>query len=467
MVVTYKNNRFIPIAIITICVVLFFLLVNPSLEAPTAQLAKFAGHKSNKTAPSHSAETSQPAVTLPDRGGAISTDDVLLIVKTGSTTMWKRMLSHIPTSLASERIAQKNTVIYSDSSDILGSFSIIDVLANLTDEAKSAPDFETYRQIPKYIENNKYFEAAGVEGDEDGPPGGWILDKYKFLPIFQHAGLNWPDAKWYIYMEDDTYLFLPSVLKHLSSFDWRQPHYLGSYAAKSDAVFAHGGAGFALSRGAWEKSFGRNPNIVNEYHDYAVSHCCGDQVLAHVLKQNGIEFGENGGDKMFTWGFNPLNHWTFRFDASNWCRPLMSWHKVHNRDVAQFYEFEKNWDLNETLLYRDFFNNMILPSIQKPVEWWDNTAAKYEMNSFKEDGPSPSGNFDLELWKKSWESAEACEAACKGWDECMQWTFVEDLCKLDDGLVMGQGYAPAMWQRKTSLKHTSGWVPERLDRWVC
>jgi hypothetical protein len=38
---------------------------------------------------------------------------------------------------------------------------------------------------------------------------------------------------------------------------------------------------------------------------------------------------------------------------------------------------------------------------------------------------------------------------------------------MDDKLMVGQGYAPAMAERKTALKTTSGWLQERLDAWHC
>lgn len=122
------------------------------------------------------------------------------------------------------------------------------------------------------------------------------------------------------------------------------------------------------------------------------------------------------------------------------------------------------------MLYRDFFNHMILPKIQQSAEWWDNTASQYEVASSNKAWaavPEEGSSYDAELWADAWQSVSACEAACKGWDECAMWTFVEDLCKMDSRMVMGQGYAPSMSQRKTSLKHTSGWVTERLEQWVC
>lgn len=197
---------------------------------------------------------------------------------------------------------------------------IIYALANITEITKGATRrrcHDVYRQQPEYGRHNVYLEAAGVDGDSYGPPGGWTIDKYKFVPLVQHAENNWPKAKWYIYIEDDAYLLLPSVLNYLSAYKWQKSHYLGSCAAKSGTVFAHVGAGFALFRGAWEKSFGRNPATSKDYEQYAAEHCCGDQVLGHALNQYGVRFGENHGDEKFTWGFNPVIHWRFGFSKWN------------------------------------------------------------------------------------------------------------------------------------------------------
>ncbi|KAF4122288.1 glycosyltransferase family 31 [Geosmithia morbida] len=506
MTVSYRNNRIVPAVIIAICLLLTVWLIDPSVEDLGKSVAPKAtdSHKA-QTAYYYDQEEIQDESTAEDYASRQKQqeeqqreqeqklkqqqeeddssvnqtsssdmlpddDDILLIVKTGGTTMWKRLLVHLATTLSAERISPSSIAIYSDNAETIGSFTVIDSLANMSAAVHNSSDFDVYRQQPEYAANNYYVETAGMDGDEWGPVGGWIIDKYKFLPLMQHAGRNWPRAKWYVYMEDDTYLFLPAVRSYLAGFDWRERHYLGSYAAKSDAVFAHGGAGFALSRGAWEASFGKNPRMAEDYHQYVVDHCCGDQVLGLALRDHGVRFGENGGDGKFTWGFNPLVHWTFVFSRSNWCHHLKSFHKVHSRDVARYYEFEKSWDFSKPLLYRDFFNHMILPSIQSDAEWWDNTASQYEVaSSTKELSPAPEDGtkYDADLWADAWQSVEACKAACDGWEDCMMWSFVEDLCKMDNRMIMGQGFASSMSQRKTSLMHTSGWMPERLVNWEC
>ncbi|KAF7562261.1 hypothetical protein G7046_g1869 [Stylonectria norvegica] len=481
MVVTHKNNRLVPAVIIIACVLIFFRLLGGSTDTtsftlpkiqsssrPSGNLEAILASETSPAVPTNTADASHLPQIPHDPAVALLADDVLLIMKTGGTTMWKRLMVHLSTTLASERIPPEQTVIYSDLADKIGRFRILDVLANMTEEAKNMPDFDVYRQQPEYMANNKYVEAAGVDGDGWGPSGGWIIDKYKFIPLMQHAGINWPRAKWYIYMEDDTYIFLPNVLAHLSSFDWHNPHYLGSYAAKSDVVFAHGGAGFALSRGAWEASFGRHANVAEDYYNYTASHCCGDQVLGHFLKKSDVKFGEENGNGKFTWGFNPGVHWNFGFSRYNWCSPLLSWHKTHSRDVALYYELERTWDFKKPLLHGDFFNAVVLSSIQKRAEWWNNMANLYEITSSNKDSPeTPESAHNIEAWSKAWETVDTCENACRAWVDCVQWTYVEDSCKLDDKMIMGQGVAKSESERKTSLQHTSGWFPERLENWKC
>ncbi|KAL2023355.1 hypothetical protein VTK56DRAFT_3093 [Thermocarpiscus australiensis] len=92
-------------------------------------------------------------------GSSLSPDDVLLILKTGSTSMWKQLLMHLTTTLSPDRIPLKNTVIYSDHPERIGSFTILDVLANLTQAAKDRPDFDVYRQQPQYPEHMIEVEA--------------------------------------------------------------------------------------------------------------------------------------------------------------------------------------------------------------------------------------------------------------------------------------------------------------------
>ncbi|KAF5590559.1 glycosyltransferase family 31 [Fusarium subglutinans] len=467
MFTTYRENRILPPSIIAICLALYCYLLNSSVERLGARRLPDNPQSELKTN-SLSEPTHQSLQMQPDGHGKLDGSDVLLILKTGGTSMYHRLLIHLVTSLSQERINPQNVVIYSDYEEAIGNFTTIDVLKNMTEAIKSHPDFDVYHALPQYVKNNVYVESANIEGDHEGPVGGWVIDKYKFLPIMDHAGKNWPHARWYIFMEDDAYIFLPNVLDYLSSFDWKAPHYLGSSAFLANVTFAHGGSAFALSRGAWEMSFGKNSRLFEDFAEYTRQHGCGDHILGRALNEYGIRFGENGGDEKFTWGFNAVVHWKFGFSSENWCTPLLSWHKAHSRDIARYYQLEKNWDFKRPMLFKDFFTLIIAPDLGKRREWWDNLSSLFDVTSANANSPpAPHSNYDRSLWANAWKSADACEAACESWDECMQWSYYDDLCRMDDKLTMGSGFAPGMYQRRTRLLITSGWLLPRIKNWEC
>lgn len=279
--------------------------------------------------------------------GALKTSEVALLLKTGASLVWKRLPIHLLTSLAPERIAPENTIIYSDVPDVIGSHQLVDVLANTTSRAVlESPDFQPYLLQEDFDEKQGW-----IEGDIAGPIGGWKLDKYKFLPLINHAGHSQPDAKWYIYMEDDAFIFLPNLLHHLATFDWKDAWYIGSLAVKHGEIFAHGGAGFALSRGAWEKTFGTHPDIIEKYENFTEAHGCGDHILGHVLKDYGVTFGETHEAEQFTFGFNPESYWNMWYGQANWCKPIFSMHHMHLKDISRSYNMEKAWNFAKVCIH--------------------------------------------------------------------------------------------------------------------
>lgn len=355
----YRDNRRVPpiIGLLTICFLWWF--IDPSArnslpEHPETSRPVRSGHSdvlahADPQTPPGESTTSH---SLSDKKEtALTKDDVLLILKTGATVLWRRLPIHLSTTLSPDRVRPNGTVIYSDAEAKVSNYTVIDILAQLPKSVKDSPAFELYHAIRDWDDTNYYLEQTGLPGDVDfheGPPGGWRLDKYKFLPLMQHAGREWPQAKWYIYTEDDTYLFLPNILLYLSEYDHRQSHYIGGLGEKLGTTFAHGGSGFALSRGAWEKSFGRGGDLVSKYQDFVDEACCGDYALGKVLNDYDVWFGDGKDDRADggSWGFNGLPHWKIEFSKENWCKPVLTWHHAHNRDIARYYELEKSWDFS-------------------------------------------------------------------------------------------------------------------------
>ncbi|KAJ5174907.1 uncharacterized protein N7482_000784 [Penicillium canariense] len=399
----------------------------------------------------------------------LTTDDVVLMFKTGASVLWKRVPIHMATTFAPHRINSDNILLYSDHRETIGQWEIIDILANTSDKVRNSEPFQPYLQQEDYESRQVYAEVSNMPGDADGPTGGWKLDKYKFLPIVQHAGRNKPHAKWYIFMEDDSYIFLPNLLHHLEKFNHKDPWYLGSLSWTHGDYFAYGGSGFALSRGAWEKSFGTDPQIVEKYQEFTKEHGCGDHILGHVLHEYGVQFGETADDSRLRFGFNPESHWSTWYQPANWCKPVYSWHHTHGKDVARFYNLEQSWDFEKgPLRYRDIYEALVAPYLRPRAEWWDNWSGKYEIkSSMAADAEPPSTVESIETWRRAWKSVDSCEAACIAWADCVQWSFYEDRCKMDSMVLLGNGIPEGDSRRQTSLPWVSGWLSSRIENWAC
>ncbi|CZR45933.1 uncharacterized protein FPRO_11380 [Fusarium proliferatum ET1] len=53
--------------------------------------------------------------------------------------------------------------------------------------------------------------------------------------------------------------------------------------------------------------------------------------------------------------------------------------------------------------------------------------------------------------------AYSYKAACESCAECMQWSYDDGLCRMDDKpQLMGSGFTPGLFQKKTRLIITSG-----------
>lgn len=302
----------------------------------------------SQTTPSTSiAKPTQRAGTISSSPDLVtSPSDVLLIFKTGASTIWRRMPLHLITTLANEHIP--NSVIYSDLREKLANnVESVDTLANVSDLIQSLdlPAHESYLEFQSPTHINTYREHARLPGDEpkdvkEGNTPGWLLDKYKFLPMLSHAQRNWPDLKWYIYIEDDTFIFWDNILRWLSTISPDdEPSYYGAFSGEGNETFAQGGSGLVFSRSLMRSVFGGDnaPNL-SQYGNYTSTSCCGDMVLGKVLRDHGIYVnkGEYG-----PVSFRPEPPWKTGFDELIWCTPVFTFHHLHQRDLIGLSEIER------------------------------------------------------------------------------------------------------------------------------
>lgn len=284
-------------------------------------------------------ENGEPAPFCPPLPGI---EDVLVVMKTGVTESREKVPVHFQTTLR----CIPHYVIYSDFEEEIEGVKIHDVLRDMDSSAKKNPDFEFYNRIVKYgrkgLEQQDFADEANSAIGKPNNPG-WKLDKWKFLPMAQEALHYKSNAKWYVFIEADTYVSWPTILNWLARFDHTKPQYLGTETQIADVVFAHGGSGFMLSNPALQRASDEYSSRELELNAYTDGHWAGDCVLGKVLADAGVNLH-------FTWpilqnsNIGELDEFTVDFYRHPWCFIAVALHHLSPSDIENLWKFEqKRW----------------------------------------------------------------------------------------------------------------------------
>ena len=455
---------------------LAFLIVSTCLYYYLALVHKGASDEKSQisapdTATQNSSEPSSPALTSAKTTNDVSPSDVLLLLKTGSSTLWRRVPFHLLTTFANGQIP--NHVLYSDVNEQLSpDVRAIDVLANVTDAIRqhSPLAYDIYEKQQAVNPSNNYYEQAGLPGDaisskvgSDGNPDGWVLDRYKFLPMLSHAWENWRDVKYYVYIEDDTYIFWPNVMRYLQTLLPSEIAYFGAFSGEGNATFAQGGSGIIFTKGLMRRVFGGdNVPTLERYGKLMTSACCGDMVLGKILRDYGVEVNRG------TWGtlsFRPEPPWRTGFDERGWCLPIYTFHHVHQRDMAMLHALERSLlaARRNGVLFRDVYLEMIAPHLDKDeISNWDNFATQWTStpgNPFAQ-GWSLAEGLDILNSTSAYESKQGCRDACLTLESCLSWRYAEQSCTLDSAVIWGR----AVYYDTLEETLVSGWIRKRIEK---
>jgi hypothetical protein len=233
-------------------------------------------------------------------------------------------------------------------------------------------------------------------------------------------------------MDGDSYINMDVLTNFLSKYDGRQPFYFGSPAKWLSYPFAHGGSVIVVSKGALDVTIGRNESIVQKYEQFAPHCCCGDAIVAVMLKDEAnIDLNYDGS---YMFNGNPI--WDLKFKEDYWCKPIISFHHVSGHDIEVLWEYERSRGPQKgAITYSDVYRDFILPYIDNRLDYWDSCSegATYQ-------------NDDHEYTIKSGEvvhpgtSAEMCERACLEGRDCLSWRYDHDdfVCTLWDKFKLGR-----------------------------
>jgi hypothetical protein len=403
-------------------------------------------------------------------------EDVLVVMRTGATEIKDKLPAHLSTTFK----CYTNSLILSDYAEEFQGHQVHDVLSDIDDDVKHLhPDFELWRRLRAHgREALDASELSGAVSRESGATGkveneGWKLDKWKFLPMAERTLELYPEKKWYVFVEPDTYLMWSNLLDWLKRLDPSEPLYYGSEVQIDKDIFAHGGSSFVISNPALKRVAQLYKEKSAEWHAQTSAHWAGDCILGKALLESGTPL---------TWAwpmFQGGNPNTMDFTESKaagrssslWCAPALSYHHLSPSEITSLFNFEQDW-LRSTqqnqqrrqqqrssssgpptlswrtlerhrLHHRDVFQHYIQPQITRNPsrENWTNLS------------------HDLRAGTQG-SSLEECKAMCEGVRECVQYSLSEMGCwfskegRLGRPAEEGEG----VW--------ASGWLAERVRDWA-
>lgn len=206
---------------------------------------------------------------------------------------------------------------------------------------------------------------------------------------------KYPHKRWYLLVDDDTFIIQPSLKPLLAHLNPKQPHYLGNAVGDFKARFAHGGSAVILSHAAMHALITNQRALASVYLD-SLDETWGDRLLAKALLKLGIHL-----DETYSHLFNGEPPRLTKIRADRLCSPLVSFHKLPSpgamREVGEYFR-----------------------NVSKPVIWNDLWTVYGQTPPWKQGG-STAGETLRQDWDYVGEpdestlvipgvkSAEACE----------------------------------------------------------
>ncbi|RHZ56579.1 glycosyltransferase family 31 protein [Aspergillus thermomutatus] len=358
-------------------------------------------------------------------------DDVLVILKTGVTEALEKVPVHFQTTLR----CIPNYVLFSDFEEEINGTHVHDVLRSVNETIKRTnPDFDLYNRLQELGRSGlSQDDLSRVPNTAFGMPDnpGWKLDKWKFLPMIEEALRVRDDAKWYVFMEADTYYIWSNLVQWLAKLDPSKPYYLGNQMQIASVIFGHGGSGFVLSGEAMRRASELRAQDIDGWDRFTDEQWAGDCVLGKLLHDAGAPL-------LWSWPMlqsNPpaeFDHFSEAYFKKPWCFPPVAYHHVTAEDIQELADFDHGFlQNNSVILHSDVFRHLIHPQLKPLQENWDNLSEEEQVT----------------------ESLTSCGALCASKHECLQYSYESGKCRISKTAKRGV--------KKAGV--ASGWMTDRID----
>ncbi|KAI0550586.1 family 31 glycosyltransferase [Xylaria curta] len=182
-----------------------------------------------------------------------------------------------------------------------------------------------YRNLRDAVEAEEWVLSEGL-----GRTIGWELDAMKFLPSLEYAWNTMPKKKWYLMIDDDTYVIKSTLSLLLGHLNFGQPHYIGNPVGDYKGRFPHGGSSVIMSGATMRNLFEWHPEIAAEANLESPFAIWGDKLLSTTLMKVAIYL-----DETYRRFFNGEHPWMTRMWVDRLCLPLMGFHGLGDPEAME------------------------------------------------------------------------------------------------------------------------------------
>jgi hypothetical protein len=233
-----------------------------------------------------------------------------------------------------------------------------------------------------------------------------------------------PDKKWYIMVDDDTYLVQGSLRAMLDRLDPSVPAYFGNAVGDFKGRFAHGGSAVIISGAAMSLLFDQNRDLLPAAYISSLTETWGDKLVATTFHKVGVYI-----DERFNHFFNGQRPEITRIRADRLCSPIISFH-----GLAQPEQMAE---------VGDKFRNV------RGLVAWGNLWEMYGRSAIRAYAKTPIrpgrdhvGRLDeATMTFKAIKSPERCLAKCnRHYKTCLAWTWdsKDNACHISPWIIIGE-----------------------------
>jgi hypothetical protein len=313
-------------------------------------------------------------------------------------------------------------------------------------ETKITGKLRGHFRLQKYIGLQKAIES----GDEDyavhiGKAYGWELDALKFIAGLELLYEKIPNKKWYMILDDDTFVIKSSLENFLSHLDPDVPQYIGNAVGDFKGRFAHGGSGVLISGAAMARLFHREDIVMNAYVK-SLDETWGDRLVALTLQKLGIYI-----DEKYNHHFNGEPPKITRITEERFCSPIIGFHGLRDSGDMQSVARITGTGPSATrpVLWGELWHLFSADPIQQladePIQKGRDHVGPTDEHTTTFDGVA---------------DAEACRAKCIPNSNCLAWTY-EDAskkCHMSPWMVIGADDAEhkssgVSWKKVEKMLH--------------